>query len=710
MTLSEASTLHSLAVWKEDCSYIKDFISKQPLPQILRIVKGHYQGLGASSSLSSNPQSVILLLNLGSQKRIHAQCVKFKDLSRKVSTLGPKLAIPASYEGYFEILSEDGRCVRSMESVEELGRRFPDSVLVRENIRAFLSKSDEETERSKEKTRIVSVGETLLLIGEVNNNNNNTSSNSSNPPNNGGSHSLISSSSGSSGSSHSSQRFLRCFDERGENVYLPYEAKGKFSVIAKEDGISGVHSVSNILNKRLPLMARLASGPSPPVGLRHSQPFVPEMRLFSSASEDLLMAFTLNGKEAPTIVPLPASVLLKVQAASNNEILKQTSEFSRLLSKAKDLGGQLMNQLMVHDISLGRDLRLHGLDKQHKASIRQISSPPLSSQNTTTNNNNSASQNNVNSIGSPTSKNTEDYDEIEQIYDYVRGFAPLPKGAKPWVFEDVVPEPPPLETLPTRLNKSAVNQHNHQHHPHHHHHTSMDYIGSNYAWMGSNQYLNSEVKQRIPDMKGKYEVKKRPSTKELKPNENKNPDPSLRTRYIKSGNPHRQLGQKHKFFRSNKKEAQGGPMGGSSGVPGHPTRPSPLFNLRYKSLTNLAGNGGVLAYSPDYDTLNSSNSGGKTSGDSGGSRNLPEKRSRQLIRPKSLTNLVWGPPSAQSGPHAVKISSSDNKPSKQQHPPSSGGLYAHRRLSKELSSSSAIHGRKLGSSGKMGKRIGTLYL
>ena len=73
------------------------------------------------------------------------------------------------------------------------------------------------------------------------------------------------------------------------------------------------------------------------------------------------------------------------------------------------------------------------------------------------------------------------------------------------------------------------------------------------------------------------------------------------------------------------------------------TSPSPVFNMRYKSMTNLATSG--ANGSNEYDTLDSSGSGGKTiSGDSGGSssRNqLPEKRSRKLSRPKSLTNLVW---------------------------------------------------------------------
>ncbi len=49
-----------------------------------------------------------------------------------VSASGPKVAIPASYPGYFEILSEDGRATKAIESVAELARRMPDSVLVRQ--------------------------------------------------------------------------------------------------------------------------------------------------------------------------------------------------------------------------------------------------------------------------------------------------------------------------------------------------------------------------------------------------------------------------------------------------------------------------------------------------------------------------------------------------------------------------------------------------
>jgi hypothetical protein len=97
---------------------------------------------------------------------------------------------------------------------------------------------------------------------------------------------------------------------------------------------------------------------------------------------------------------------------------------------------------------------------------------------------------------------TDDYDEIDQIYDYVRGFAPLPKTAKGWHYnsdggegedhrrrsasavlvldvgresnkgggghygriyaaksensENRPPEPPPIETIPSRRGGAAV--------------------------------------------------------------------------------------------------------------------------------------------------------------------------------------------------------------------------------------------------------------
>ena len=106
--------------------------------------------------------------------------------------------------------------------------------------------------------------------------------------------------------------------------------------------------------------------------------------------------------------------------------------------------------------------------------------------------------------------------------------------------------------------------------------------------------------------------------------------------------------------------------------------------------------------------MDSSNSGGKTSFDSAGSRHVPEKKSRKLARPKSLTNLVWD--LRNGGGAGVPMERSSSKPSLLvnsnmglQVP--GGGGFVKRRLSKELSPSSGGVGRKMGSN-----KMETLYL
>lgn len=193
---------------------------------------------------------------------------------------------------------------------------------------------------------------------------------------------------------------------------------------------------------------------------------------------------------------------------------------------------------------------------------------------------------------------SKDYDEIDQIYDYVRGFAPLPKNIKsPFsdpspsirshsstpsqLVPDITkPEPPPIETIPTKK-------------------------------------LQAEKRNR-----------KSVSSKDNPPP--KNPDhvqktpPGLPKLYVKNGHSQRNRLLRQKSA-SPMKETPPSPMSKSG---------SPLFNIRYKSLNNLQ-----QAMELDG-TLDSSNSGGRASGDSGGQKQ-PEKRSRKLSRPRSLTNLVW---------------------------------------------------------------------
>lgn len=124
-------------------------------------------------------------------------------------------------------------------------------------------------------------------------------------------------------------------------------------------------------------------------------------------------------------------------------------------------------------------------------------------------------------------------------------------------------------------------------------------------------------------------------------------------------------------------------------------------------MTNLAQNVENTQIN-EYDTLNSSNSGGKTSGSSGTAQQ-PEKRSRKLSRPKSLTNLVWGSSKERSASRQ-SLNAPDIDPMRRMEPGVFGGI-GNRRLDygnsgHHRAAQVFANGKKLGSS----KKIGTLYL
>lgn len=120
---------------------------------------------------------------------------------------GPKLLIPETYPGYFELLSEDGRSTRCIESVLDLSRKPNLCVLVREALRC------------NQLNKTIPVGDILTVLYE-------------------------------------NGKFLMCKTQKDELISLSLDVKAKFSPIAKEDSISGVHTVDNLLKKRMPIVVR----------------------------------------------------------------------------------------------------------------------------------------------------------------------------------------------------------------------------------------------------------------------------------------------------------------------------------------------------------------------------------------------------------------------------------------------------------------------
>ncbi|CAG5085275.1 Protein of unknown function, partial [Cotesia congregata] len=568
MAATDGQIVVAAARWAEEATYLREFVSKHRLPAVIKITKGQYAGLGVPTLPAPSLQSTALLVSAGRRRKIVAQAVKIKE-GRRVVGVGPRLAIPDSYHGYFEILSEEGRAVRGIESVAELARRCPEEgALVRETLRAIVCKLDEASNVVPEGTRSLLAGETILTAGEIN------------LPGRG--------------------RFLRCLDSHGDSLLLSMDQRGRFSALAREDNISGVHTARALLSKRLPLTVRLVYG-QPPRGLKSASQFLPELRLLSTFEEEHIFALPLQREGAAVSLPLAAP--LKLVKARNEEALRSMAEFARLVDRSGRLVADVADRACVLDARLTENKQTRQTRSAAAFLRRSVSSDSANNHRHLhyhQNGNLNLSLNlNLGPGSSYRDENrvyTEDYDEIDQIYDYVRGFAPLPKSVRsPYetpgkelsaspplspVVLDERPEPPPIETIPTKK-------------------------------------IQAEKRTR----KGKDTPSQVVGQRQPLPKLEK---PPLAKLYVKNGGTQRGRALMRQKSASPLKETPPGFKGGS-----------PLFNIRYKSLTNLQ-----QAMELDG-TLDSSHSGGRTSGDSGAGAKLPEKRSRRLSRPRSLTNLVW---------------------------------------------------------------------
>lgn len=426
MAATDGQITVAAARWAEEGSYLREFVAKHRLPAVVKIIKGQYGGLGVPTLPSPGLQSTALLVSAGKRQKLVAQAVKIKE-GRRLVCVGPRLAIPDTYSGYFELLSEEGRAVRCIESVAELARRRPEEgCLVREVIRGVQAKTDLDGSVIPEGARTIPAGEILVPSGEA----------------------VL---------PGSRSRYLKCVDTKGDTILLGLDQRGKFSALAREDNISGVHTAKNLLSKRLPITVRLVHGTAPR-GLKSPSHFVPELRLLSVFEEEHVFALPLQ-KEAQSVTALPLAAPLKLLRTRNDDQLRNMMEFNRLVEKCTKLANDVADRIQVLDGKLG-DSKKQSItptgDIKTGYLLRRSASSDSANHKTKHSHHHRKDENRL----PPQSK---DYDEIDQIYDYVRGFAPLPKNIRspfsetltshsttPSSDPNVKPEPPPIETIPTK--------------------------------------------------------------------------------------------------------------------------------------------------------------------------------------------------------------------------------------------------------------------
>ncbi|XP_013147052.1 PREDICTED: uncharacterized protein LOC106109941 [Papilio polytes] len=480
MAATDGQVVVAASRWADEGHYLREFVVKNRLPNVAKIIKGQYGGIGVPTLPSPGLQSMALLVSAGKRKKIIAQAIKLKEGRRMVS-VGPRLAIPETYKGYFELLSEEGRAVRCIESVSELARR------------------------------------------------------------------------------------------------------------KLEDGCSASH-------------------------------FVPELRLLSFFEEDHVFALPLQ-KEGNALVALPLAAPLKMLRCKNEEHIKNFMEFSRLVEKCNRLLVEVVDRIHVLDGKLGDPKRLLNAPLHAPPLIKTgyFLRRSMSSDNANQHKHMPRHNHIYSSHRDENSIPDEYIDEIDQIYDYVRGFAPLPKNIKasysneptrhesapaspaatpihmPLITE-IKPEPPPIETIPTKKPLNIQK-----------------------AEKRTRKTAITPKETPITVYKEKCSIAPAPNNL-----------PKLFIKNSVNNNKSRMV-----FSQKSHSPTKETPSPVTSPIRPLTKGDSPIFNIRYKSLSNIH-----QAMELDG-TLDSSHSGGRTSGDSGNGPKLPEKRCRKLSRPKSLTNLVW---------------------------------------------------------------------
>ena len=364
------------AVYGEAAVHLRDFAAKYPVPNLVKVAKGQYRNIGVAKSVCRE----LYLHSVRTCPKVLAVGVKIKDNRKSgkkvIVASDQKYALPITYQGWWELLSEDGKAIRPISSVAELARIFPTKALVREPIKALTTKEGS-NDLTLDRNRMLHSGEQLTLVGDM---------------------AVVI----GSGKGAVSRRMLRCFDTKGENVYLGLDQKGLFSPIAGQGNISGVHSIHSLTTRfRLPVLVRLVHGIIPLRLERNA--FTGVFRLLGLYDDDT--AFVMPLKRDAKMVPISTREPLKLVPALNFTSLQDSEDCQHYHQRCGRMIASYLNSIHV----LVNPPEIASVHKVNTTADARKSKPPVS-------------------------KSEEDilFEEVDDIYAYVRdGGAPPPPRPRP---------------------------------------------------------------------------------------------------------------------------------------------------------------------------------------------------------------------------------------------------------------------------------------
>lgn len=382
--------------WGGDSVPLKDFSTKRQVPGFAKVVKGSYMTLGHSKFSFQKQHQEVFIHSVRVSVKVLAHCLRRVEghsvlrrgghniyTASRLYAVDQRLAIPISYQGWFELLSEDGKSARPITSVLELSKVKPDRCLVRENIKAFIPNEDDEN--TFDNTKVVIAGEQLVLNGEV---------------------SLPTS------SENKKIKLLRCFDSKGDTVYLSFDQKGTFTPIAGEKDFTGVFSIRDVVRRfRLPLTVKLVMGVRPKVD---PSKFTGLIRLDWVYTDETAFVCPIE-KNHVRLLPVPKDAPLQLVAANNQQAMKATELYRSMVVKCNRMIANYNNTL--HLIVQVPEVVVKGKSSRSVSNANVFSMPFKSEPSIPTSARTRARQERL-------------MDEVDNLYAYVRDGGAPPNSSK----------------------------------------------------------------------------------------------------------------------------------------------------------------------------------------------------------------------------------------------------------------------------------------
>ncbi|CAG2186978.1 uncharacterized protein LOC143058649 [Mytilus galloprovincialis] len=377
MIMANGRELYSTVIpeWNSEQIQLKNLVMKSDIPIVAKVIKGQFSNLGVSKIplRKLHPEVFVHSIKTGVKVLAHSvQRYETKDGLCRIVPLDQRLSIPISYKGWFEILSEDGRSSRPIETVQKLAKELPNKCLVRQNVKGFLANS--EGKLTSDNSNIIPAGEQLILSGEIT----------------------------TTTSSGERLKFLKCTDSRNNTLFLSFDQRGLFTPIAGPNDVAGVFTIRDILSRfRLPMTVKLVQGVWPKVDKNR---FTGLTRFDWAYTDETAFMCPIDKGEI-RITPVPTDVPFKLVTAKNMSNISLTVPCQDMITKCNKMVANYNNtiHLIISVPESVKKNRTHSLANIFSGQTK----PPIENKN-------------GNKLKRASSREDILHEEVDDLYQYLR--------------------------------------------------------------------------------------------------------------------------------------------------------------------------------------------------------------------------------------------------------------------------------------------------